>query len=328
MVRIGIDACSNDNGKQIFIDAAYKYVSKNSDVKIYLYSDENILVNEKFINQIEVVKCEDRIAVEEHPVFSLRTKKKSSLYLAGNDLNDNKIDVLISAGSTGAVLALGQLYIKTLENVKRPAIATVIPTETCKTIVIDSGANMDPEPEWLVQYAILGSIYYEEMFSKKPRVGLLNVGVEKTKGNKLTTEVYELLSKVDKINFVGNIEARDVPKGVCDVLVCDGFSGNVLLKMYEGTAKSLLSIIKNIFKKSIINLMCAAVLKSSFKSVLKEYDAREYGGAILIGTRKLIIKCHGNAKSNEIYVALSQAYDFVKKDINKKFKDIGGNYGI
>lgn len=328
MVRIGIDACSNDNGKQIFIDAAYKYVSKNRDVKIYLYSDDNILVDEKFINQIEVVKCEDIIAVEEHPVFSLRTKKKSSLYLAGNDLNDNKIDVLISAGSTGAVLALGQLYIKTLENVKRPAIATVIPTETCKTIVIDSGANMDPEPEWLVQYAILGSIYYEEMFSKKPRVGLLNVGVEKTKGNKLTTEVYELLSKVDKINFVGNIEARDVPKGVCDVLVCDGFSGNVLLKMYEGTAKSLLNIIKNIFKKNIFNLMCAAVLKSSFKSVLKEYDAREYGGAILIGTRKLIIKCHGNAKSNEIYVALSQAYDFVKKDINKKFKDIGGNYGI
>ena len=328
MIKIGIDACSNDNGKQVFIDAAYRYISENNDVMIYLYTDEDFLIDEKFKNRIEIVKCEERIEVEEHPVFSLRTKKKSSLYLAGCDLSNNKIDVLISAGSTGAVLALGQLYIKTLENIKRPAIATVIPTENCKTIVIDSGANMDPEPEWLVQYAILGSIYYEEMFQKKPRIGLLNVGVEKTKGNRLTTKVYELLSNIEKINFIGNVEARDVPRGACDVLVCDGFSGNVLLKMYDGTAKSLLSIIKNIFKQNIFNMLCALVLKKSFKSVLKEYDAREYGGALLIGTRELIIKCHGNAKSNEIYVALTQAYDFVKKDVNKKFKTIGDRYGI
>ena len=326
-VKIGIDTFGADNGCDIFVEAAKLAIATNDNIELYLYGDHFLLNNlvKKYSvsnDNIFIVDAKEEIKVDEHPVMALRTKKNSSLYRAGEDLLNGKIDALISAGSTGAILALAQLYIKTIEGIKRPAIATLVPTEKQMCLVIDSGANMDPESEWLMQYALLGSVYFKEMYNKEnPRVGLLNVGVEPTKGNKLILETYGLLSNSKRINFVGNIEARDITKGVCDVLVADGFNGNIFLKTYEGVSKSLLNVIKKCFKENILTSISALLLKGSLKKFLKKYDAHEYGGAPLIGCKKLILKCHGNAKKNEIFVCIDQAYNFVNKKLIEKFNN-------
>ena len=316
MLKIALDTYGNDSGESVFVDAVVLAVSKGIKADFILYGDKdhiNKFLSEKnlspdVLSHITIVEATEKIEINEHPVFALRSKTNSSLALAGKDLSNDKVDALISSGSTGAVLALGQLYIKTIDGIKRPAIASVIPTNTVPCLLIDCGANMDPEPEWLHGYAILGSIYMEKVLKvNNPRVGLLNVGVEETKGDKLATETYKLLKEDSRINFIGNVEARDFLSGACDVLVASGFNGNVLLKTYEGVAKSMLDIIKQSFMSSIVTKLAALIIKKRLKMSLKKYDADIYGGAILAGCRKLIIKCHGNATSKAIYHAIVQA---------------------
>ena len=326
-IKIGIDTYGADNGEEIFVLAVKEISNKFDNIEYYLYGNENKLtelLNKYGVKSSNVflVKTTEEIKLDEHPVMALRTKKDSTIYRLGEDLISGKISAIISAGSTGAILALGQLYVKTLDGIKRPAIATLIPTEKNMTLVIDSGANMDADSEWLLQYAILGSVYYTEMIGvDKPKVGLLNVGVEPTKGNKLSLDTYKLLSNDSRINFIGNIEARDITKGLCDVLVADGFNGNVILKMYEGVASSLFTVIKKAMTKNIITKFASLLLKKSLKNTLKKYDAHEYGGAPLIGCRNLILKCHGNAKKNEIYVCIGQAYNFINRNLIEKFNN-------
>lgn len=336
MIKIGLDCFGSDKGHIIFLEALKDISFNDNNLSFYLYGNEktikDYIVNNN-LNQtnINIIDCKEEILVSEHPVFALRTKKNSSLILAGNDLKNGVIDCLISAGSTGAVVALSQIYLNTLEGIKRPAIAALVPTLTNPMLLLDAGANVDPEPKWLYQYALLGNIYMKNILGvPNPKVGLLNIGVEEEKGNELTKATYKLLSNDNNINFVGNVEAREISKGVCDLLITDAFSGNVVLKMYEGVAKNLINVIKDSLKSNFIASIGGLLIKNTIKKSLKKFDASNYGGAPLIGSSKLIIKCHGSSDKSEIKNAIFEAKKFVEIDLISKFSDSlkGANYGI
>ena len=336
IVKIGLDCFGSDQGQIIFLQALKDVSVTDKSLFFYVYGRENEIndyLSKHNINKenIKVIDCKEEILVSEQPVFALRAKRQSSLAIAGDDLKNGFIDCLISAGSTGAVVALAQLYISTLEGVKRPAIAALVPTLNNPMLLLDAGANVDPEAKWLYQYALLGSTYMKEIMGvSNPRVGLLNIGVEEEKGNALTKETHKLLSNDKNINFIGNVEAREVSTGVCDLLVTDAFSGNIVLKMYEGTAKNLMKLIKSAIKSNIVASIGGLLIKNTLKKSMSIYDLSNHGGAPLIGSSKLIIKCHGSSKSAEIKNAILEAKKFVEVDLIHRFSDSlkGANYGI
>lgn len=331
MVNIGIDAFGGDNGEKEVVVAAVNAIKTNNDICVFIFGDQNniksILFDLKFSEnkRLNIVDSSERIEMNDHPVFALRNKTKSSIVIAGNYLKEKKIDAFISAGNTGALVALAQLYIKSLPGILRPVIGAIVPTKNNPMLLIDSGCNVDSKPEWLYQYAIIGNVYYKEMLSNNnPRIGLLSVGTEENKGNALTLSTYKLLIENKSLNFIGNVEARDIPNGICDILVCDGFSGNVFLKTYEGTAKMLFTIIKESLLSSFISKIAAILIKSSFKKIINKFDAKIYGGAPILGANNLILKCHGNAKSTEYIYAFKQCYELINKDIiSKLVKEVG-----
>lgn len=332
MLNIGLDLKGSDNGAMPFIMASLDVICKNNEITFTLYGVkdevEDILLKQIIKRKLDkniinsrylIIDSKETIEMNDHPVLSLRTKTNSSIVKAGDDLCNDKIDCLISGGSTGALLALSQFYIKTIDGIDRAVVGTVVPTRVGMTLILDMGANMDPKAEWLHQYANIANIYFREMYNKpNPTIGLLSVGVEENKGNQLINDTYKLLKTDDRLNFIGNVEARDIPEGICDILVCDGFSGNVLLKMYEGVSKTLLSLIKEKLKSSIISKIGAIMILPSLKSLLKKFDAKSYGGAPFLGCKKLIIKCHGNCSNKEVYNAIYQAIDYLNNNITEK----------
>lgn len=334
-MNIGLDVKGADNGARPHVMAVLKVCKNNKNYNFTLYGDEKetkALVEKEAKNygvdldyvfsKISIVNCPETIEMNEHPVLALRTKTKSSIVLAGDDLNNGKIDCIISAGSTGALLALSQFYIKTIEGIDRAVVGTIVPTKKGKTLILDMGANMDPKPEWLHQYASIANVYFKMMYKKdNPTIGLLSVGTEENKGNQLVNETYPLLKNDTRLNFIGNVEAREVASGVSDIIICDGFSGNVLLKMYEGTAKTLFSLIKDAIKSNPISLFGALFILPSLKGLLTKFDAKTYGGAPYLGCKKLIIKCHGNATEKEIEHAIYQAKDYIENNITEKIKE-------
>jgi glycerol-3-phosphate acyltransferase PlsX len=270
--------------------------------------------------------------MEDLPAAAVRQKKDSSLVVATRLVAEKKADALVSAGNSGAIIASSLMLMGRLPHTLRPAITSVLPTLTGKCIVIDVGANVDCKPKHLLQFAIMGNIYAEEIFGiKKPRVGLISIGEEKTKGNELTAQTYKLLEKTD-LNFVGNIEGRDIPKGKVDVAVCDGFVGNVLLKLAEGIAEMLFKLIKENLKKHPLAFASLPFLWGALKDIRKQVDYTEYGGAPLLGINGVSIICHGVSNSKAIKNAIKVAHDFSQKNINekisetmKKFEGINGN---
>ena len=324
--NIGIDCDGGDNGAKPIIDACLEVQKTYSNIKLILYGKEDaikeaILKHELNDLSFEIVATEDIIEMNDHPILALRSKVNSSIVRAGQDLNNNKIDAFISSGSTGALVALAQIYIKPFDGIDRPALSAIIPTAKKPTLVIDCGSNVDSKPEYLYQFAKLGSAYMKEIMKvDNPIVGLLSVGTEENKGNNLTIEAYKLIKEDKKINFIGNVEARDVPNYICDVVVTDGFSGNVLLKTYEGVANFLLNEIKSILKSNLISMLGGLLIKNTLKNNMKKFDATNYGGAPILGAKKLILKCHGNSKTKEIYNAILQAKDFIDSDLNEKIK--------
>lgn len=336
MIKIGLDCFGSDKGQSIIMEALKDMQAIDKSLEYYIYGRKNEIddyLNKHNIDKsnIIIIDCKEEILVSEHPVFALRTKRESSLALAGEALKKGDIDCLISAGSTGAVVALAQLYITTLEGVKRPAIAALIPTINNPMLLLDAGANTDPEPKWLYQYALLGNTYMKDIMGvTNPRVGLLNIGIEEEKGNELTKKTHKLLSNDKNINFIGNVEARDVSTGICDLLITDAFSGNIVLKMYEGTAKNLIGLLKNAIKSNGVSLIGGLLIKNTLKKTMSKFDVSNYGGAPLIGSSKLIIKCHGSSKSSEIKNAILEAKKYVEIDLIHRFSDSlkGVNYGI
>lgn len=326
MITVALDAMGGDNAPLEMIKGAVDAVNSSDHVKVILVgvSEQIQECLKQFTfpsERIEVLHASEQIETGEHPVNAIRTKKDSSIVVAMKLVKDGKADAFVSSGSTGAVLVGGQLLVGRIPGVKRPPLAPFIPTANGVSLLIDCGANVDARPEHLVQFAKMGSIYMEHAMNiPKPRVALVNIGVEEEKGNALAKETYPLLKGCKDINFIGNIEARDIPNGLADVLVCEAFVGNVVLKLYEGVGATLIQEIKGSMMSSFKTKIGALLIKSTLKKTLKKFDATEYGGAPMLGLNGLVVKAHGSAKAKEIKNAIMQCIVFTEQAIPEKIK--------
>lgn len=331
MVKVALDVSGGDNAPYEIIKGAVLAVNENTDLKIYLVGQTDVInktLDDLKINGIkikndalEIVEAPDIITNDEAPVMAIRRKKDSSIAVAMRLVKDGKADAFVSAGSTGAILAGGQLIIGRLRGIERSPLAVLIPTQTGVAMLLDCGANVDSRSSQLIQYAVMGSIYMKNILDiESPKVAIVNVGTEEEKGNALVKETYPVLKSRNDINFIGSIEARQIPYGDADVIVCDAFVGNVILKLYEGVAGVLLSSLKKGFLSSLISKIGAFLAKRSLKKTLAAFDITRYGGAPMLGLNGLLVKTHGNAKSIEVKNSIIQCISFKNQGINDKIK--------
>ena len=314
-MKIIVDAFGGDNAPLEILKGAAMAVSAYG-CEVILTGDEQTIrqiaeENKISLAGMEIVHASDVMTMEDHPKSILREHKDCSMAVALRLLSEGKGDAVVSAGSTGALLMGGTFIVKRIKGVSRPALAPIMPSDDKPFMLIDCGANADCRPEMLVQFAHMGSIYMSHMFPREggPRVGLLNVGTEDTKGGELQLATFPLL-KESGLNFIGNVEARDVPAGVADVVVADGFSGNVLLKTMEGTVDMLLKNLKGAFLSSLVSKIGAVLVKPSLKGLKKKLSTSEYGGAVLLGVNAPVIKAHGNSKTEGFCSAIRVASEF------------------
>ena len=314
-MRIIVDAFGGDNAPVEILKGAAKAIVAY-DCDIVLTGDEEKIrqaaqENGISLDRMEIVHAADVMTMEDHPKSILREHKECSMAVALRLLAEGKGDAVVSAGSTGALLMGGTFIVKRIKGVSRPALAPIMPSDDQPFMLIDSGANADCRPEMLLQFAHMGSIYMSHMFPREggPRVGLLNVGTEDTKGGELQLATFPLL-KDSGLNFIGNVEARDVPAGVADVVVADGFSGNVLLKTMEGTVDMLLKNLKESFTSTLLTKIGAALVLPGLRKLKKKLSTSEYGGAVLLGVNKPVIKAHGNSKADGFCSAIRIAAEF------------------
>ena len=322
-MRLAIDAMGGDNAPREIVLGAMKAIEKYSDIHIVLVGDEN-KIREHLTNEerIEILHTEEVILGTDEPVRAVRRKKTASMVLAAQQVADGNADACISAGNTGALMAAGLFVVGRIEGIERPALAPTLPTIGGEGfLLLDVGANADAKPEHLVQYAIMGSIYSEKARGiANPRVGLLNIGTEEKKGNELVRNTFELLKDAD-INFVGNVESRDLLEGAADVVVADGFTGNMVLKTIEGTAMSVFKMLKTALTSSFKSKMAAAVLKPDLTVLKNKMDYTEYGGAGLFGLKAPVIKAHGSSDANAVFNSIRQAREMVEKDVSGTIKE-------
>lgn len=321
MTKIAIDAMGGDNAPGEIVKGAIEAVCENDNVEIVLVGFEDKINSEleKYNydkKKVRVVNSTEIILMDEPPVNAIRKKKDSSMVVAMNMVKNRECDAFISAGSSGAVLVGGQVIVGRIKGIERPPLAPVIPTDNGVTLLIDAGANVDARASHLVQFARMGSIYMERIVGiKNPRVAIVNIGAEEEKGNALVKETFPMLKNCTDINFVGSIEARDIPYGVADVIVCDAFVGNVILKLYEGLATTLLLKIKSGMMSTIKSKIGALLVKPALKDTLKTFNVEKYGGAPLLGLNGLVVKIHGNSKSIEVKNAIFQCELFKKERV-------------
>lgn len=326
MTRVVLDAMGGDNAPAEPVKGAVEAVMHRKDIKVFLVGQEDVVRNElaKYTypqEQIVVVHAEEVIETAEPPVNAIRRKKQSSIVLGMNMVKQKEADAFVSAGSSGAILVGGQVIVGRSKGIERPPLAPLIPTEKGVSLLIDCGANVDARASHLVQFAKMGSIYMENVLGiKNPRVAIVNIGAEEEKGNALVKETFPLLKECKDINFVGSIEAREIPHGEADVIVCEAFVGNVILKLYEGLSATLVSAIKKGMMSTLKSKIGAALALPALKSTLKTFDASQYGGAPLLGLNGLVVKTHGSAKAVEITNAIYQCVTFKEQDINGKIK--------
>ena len=327
MVHVAVDAMGGDNAPGEVVKGAVEAVNADNKVKVFLVGRENVIKEElqKYTynaQQLEVVHAEEVIETGEPPVMAIRKKKDSSIVKAMYLVKEGKCDALVSAGSTGAVLVGGQVIVGRIKGVERPPLAPVIPNINGVSLLLDCWANVDARPSQLLQFAKMGSVYMESVIGiRNPRVGLVNIGVEEEKGNALTKETYPLLQNCPEINFIGNVEAREIPYGGADVLVCEAFVGNVVLKTLEGISSALIGKIKAGMMSTARSKMGALLVKPALKQTLKGFSTEEYGGAPLLGLNGLVVKTHGSSKAIEIRNSILQCIAFKEQKINQKIKE-------
>ncbi len=324
-MRFAIDAFGGDHAPEAIIEGVLLAMEHYSDFDVILTGDEATIKGElekhgsdytKHRARIEIVHAPDIITCEDQPTVAIKRKKESSLVKALRLVADNEADCFISAGSSGAVLAGATLIVKRIPGVLRPALAPLIPTLKDPVMLIDCGANADCKPEYLVQFAHMGTAYFKAVLGiESPRVAIVSNGTEEGKGNELTKAAYALLKDEKGLNFVGNCEFRDVMTGDYDVVVCDGFVGNAILKSMEGTVSALLKMLKSELMSSTISKLGAAMSKSAFKTLKSRMDYKEHGGAPLLGINGGIIKAHGSSDSTAIASAINQARKLVLGNI-------------
>ncbi len=327
IVRIAVDAMGGDHAPQEVVKGAVEAVQTEGGMKVFLVGQEEVVREELMKYQfpegsIEIVNATEVIEMAEPPVMAIRKKKDSSIVVGMKMVRKEEADAFVSAGSSGAVLVGGQAIVGRIKGVERPPLAPLIPTERGVSLLIDCGANVDARPSHLLQFARMGSIYMENVVGvKNPRVAIVNIGAEEEKGNALVKETFPLLKECKDINFVSSIEARDIPKGEADVVVCEAFTGNVILKLYEGLSKTLLGVVKKGLMSSLRSKIGALLIKPALKGTLKAFDASEYGGAPLLGLNGLVVKDHGSSKAKEIKNSIIQCKMFYAADINGKIKE-------
>ena len=326
-VRVAVDAMGGDNAPGEIVKGAVEAVQAEKDIKVFLVGRQDAVNAElaKYTydkEKIEVVHAEEVIEMAEPPVNAIRKKKQSSLVIGMNMIKHQEADAIVTAGSTGATLVGGQVLVGRLKGIERPPLAPLVPTEKGVSLLIDCGANVDARPSHLVQFAQIGSIYMENIVGiKNPRVAILNIGAEEEKGNQLVKETFPLLKECPGINFIGSIEAREIPHGGADVIVCEAFAGNIVLKLYEGVAATLLSKVKEGLMSSLRSKIGALLIKPALKQTLKSFDASQYGGAPLLGLNGLVVKTHGSAKAIDVKNSILQCVTFKQQDINGKIKE-------
>jgi glycerol-3-phosphate acyltransferase PlsX len=316
-MKLAIDAMGGDHAPKEIVIGAMKAVEAFSDIHITLVGDET-KIKEYLTNhdRITILHTTEVILGTDEPVRAVRRKKNASMVLAAQQVADGLADACISAGNTGALMAAGLFVVGRIDGIDRPALAPTLPTIGGEGfLLLDVGANADAKPEHILQYAIMGSIYSEKVRGiTKPRVGLLNIGTEEKKGNELTRLSFDLLKNAD-LNFVGNVEARDLLEGVADVVVTDGFTGNMVLKTIEGTALSMFKMLKTALTSSFKSKLAAAVLKPNLYTLKNTMDYSEYGGAGLFGIKAPVIKAHGSSNGQSIFSAIRQTREMVGKDV-------------
>ena len=324
MIKIAIDAMGGDNAPEKIVQGAIDSLALRENIHIVLVGKEDAVNAELSKYQfdrsrVSVVNATEVIETGEPPVAAIREKKDSSLVVAQKLVRDGEADAFISSGSTGAILVGGQLIVGRIKGIRRTPLAPLIPTTKGASLLIDCGANVDARPEDLVQFARMGSIYMEHVCKvKKPRVGIVNIGAEEEKGNALVKVTFPLLKACEDINFIGNVESRDIPYGAADVIVTEAFVGNVILKLYEGVGSALVGEIKKGMLSNLKGKLGALLVKKNLKGVIKKFDASEYGGAPMLGLKALVVKTHGSATEKEIKNAIMQCVDFVEaKTIDK-----------
>ena len=324
MIKIAVDAMGGDNAPSEIVKGAVEAVSERPDITVCLTGQEDIIKKEleKYTykkEQIEIVPASEVIETGEPPVNAIRKKKDSSIVVGLNLVKRGEADGFVSAGSSGAILVGGQVIVGRIKGVERPPLAPLIPTEKGFSLLIDCGANVDARPSHLVQFAQMGSIYMEHVMGvKRPRVAIVNIGAEEEKGNALVKETFPLLKECPGINFIGSIEAREIPHGGADVIVCEAFVGNVILKLYEGVGATMISMIKKGMMSSLRSKIGALLIKPALKSTLKSFDASQYGGAPLLGLKGLVVKTHGSSKANEVKNSIIQCIAFKEQAISEK----------
>ena len=308
-------------------EGAVEAVNSSDEIRVILVGKQDMIAKElekyEYAKEdIEVVHASEIIDMGDVPTVAIKDKKDSSLVVAMRLVREGKADALVSAGSTGAVLVGGQLVVGRLKGIKRPPLAPFIPTTKGFSLLIDCGANVDARPEHLVQFAQMGSIYYENVMGKKnPTVALLNIGTEEEKGNQLVKDTKPLMKECKNINYIGSVEARELVSGAADVIVCEAFVGNVVLKFFEGLALTLFGSLKEGLMSSTRTKLGALLVKPALKGLKNQFDTSSQGGAPLLGLKGLVVKAHGNSSSKEIEIALKQCISFKKQKINEKIKE-------
>ena len=316
-MKLAIDGMGGDNAPQSIVEGALQALDDFNDIEILLYGREEAM--KPYLKEhprLTVIHCEEVVEGEDDPARAVRRKKDSSMTRMLEAVADGTADACLSAGNTGALMAGGLFKVGRIDGVQRPALATTLPTIDGKGfLMLDLGANADAKPEHLLQYAIMGDIYAKKVRGyAAPRIGLLNIGTEEKKGNELTKAVFELLKETD-MNFEGNVEARELLNGVADVIVTDGFTGNMVLKTIEGTAGALFAMLKEAFTSSTKAKIGYVLSKDGLKGLKTKMDYTEYGGAALFGLKAPVIKAHGSSNARAIYSAIKQARTMVEHDV-------------
>lgn len=327
ITNIALDAMGGDNAPAEIVKGAVEAVEKEPSMKVFLIGIQEVIEKELIKyqynkSQIEVVHAPEVIETAEPPVNAIRRKKDSSMVVGMKMVKGGQADAFVSAGSSGAILVGGQVIVGRIKGVERPPLAPLIPTEKGVALLIDCGANVDARASHLVQFAKMGSIYMENVLGiRNPRVGIVNIGAEEDKGNALVKETFPLLKEQKDLNFIGSVEAREIPHGQAEVIVCEAFAGNIILKLYEGVGAVLVSKMKEGMMGSLRSKLGALLVKPALKQTLKQFDASEYGGAPLLGLNGLVVKTHGSSKSKEVCNTLLQCVTFKQQKINDKIKE-------
>ncbi|MBO4412139.1 MAG: phosphate acyltransferase PlsX [Lachnospiraceae bacterium] len=326
MIRVAVDAMGGDLAPKSTVQGALLALKQSDEIEVLLVGRPEAIEAElsgaETDPRLQIIPAEEVIETGEHPVMAIQKKKNSSMVVGLKLISEGKADAFVSAGSTGALLVGGQTVAGRLPGIKRSPLAVLIPTLKGKSVLLDCGANVDARPENLVQFAVMGALYAEHVLGiQNPSVGLVNIGTEEEKGNELTRATYPLLKECPGIRFTGNAEARDLAYGVADVYVCEAFTGNVILKMYEGVAKALLKQIKEALMSSVRGKIGGLLIKPSLSGLKKQFDSSEDGGAPMLGLKGLVVKAHGNSTEIQMKNAILQCVEFSRQNMKDKIQE-------